>query len=192
MSRRCRPNGYDSRQHAALAACNFDTIYTTNFEHHIEEALRDSGRPARALARLGDFMDPCPRDTCRVIKFHGDIGAPETIVLTEAQFFDRFRLEAAPDQCLRADMLSKSFLFLGYSFSDVNIRYIWYRMDQMRRQGVGSGPVAPHMRCYWATFGAGLVQPQLLDQWHIDMITLDPNDKEGSVVELLNTLNTSP
>jgi hypothetical protein len=178
-----------SIQHKALAQCGFRTIYTTNYEHHIEEALRDAGKEAIALARLEDFMGCPSHGPCQVIKFHGDLDWPETLVLTESQYFGRFRLEAAPDQRLRADLLSSSFLFLGYSFSDVNLRYIWYRMDQMRREGKPPGHgLAPGRRCYWATFGAGLVQPVLLERWHIDVIELDPDDKSRSVVELLETL----
>ncbi|WP_437681124.1 SIR2 family NAD-dependent protein deacylase [Sorangium sp. So ce131] len=179
-----------SPQHKALARRHFPTIYTTNFEHHIEEALRDAGKEAIALSTFDDFARCPARGACQVIKFHGDLEWPETLVLTESQYFSRLRLEAAPDQRLRADLLSNSFLFLGYSFSDVDIRYVWYRMEQMRIEGAPPGAKrAPHRRCFWATFGAGLVQPALLEDWHIDVIELDPNDKTKSVVELLNALD---
>lgn len=178
-----------SPQHRALGRLALRRIYTTNFEHHIEEAMRDGGHKAEVLARLEDFMRPHDGDACQVVKFHGDLAAPETVVLTESQFFDRFRLEAAPDQVLRADLLGNVFLFLGYSFSDVNIRYIWYRMDRLRREGQPEDThVAPEQRCYWATFGVGLVQPSLLEKWHIDVIALDPRDKSRSVAELLDAL----
>ncbi|MGK4005735.1 SIR2 family protein [Sorangium sp. So ce1036] len=179
-----------SPQHKALARRDFPTIYTTNFEHHIEEALRDAGKRAVALARFDDFARCPTRGVCQVIKFHGDLDSPETVVLTETQYFSRLRLEAAPDQRLRADLLSHSFLFLGYSFSDVDIRYIWYRMEQMRLEGSSPGARrASNRRGYWATFGAGLVQPALLEDWHIDVIELDPNDKTKSVVDLLDALD---
>ena len=178
-----------SRQHQALAQRDFRTIYTTNFEHHVEEALRDAGKQAMVLPRLEDFMLPVAPGACQVVKFHGDLASPQTVVLTESHYFDRFRLEAAPDQRLRSDLLSNVFLFLGYSLSDVNIRYIWYRMDRMRRETQGrTGGAPPEHRCYWATFGAGLVQPRLLDAWHIDVIELDPKDKTKSVSDLLDAL----
>src|SRR5262249_20607111 len=149
--------------------------------HHIEEALRDARRKVEVLARLEDFMHPPRSGTCQVVKFHGDLEHPDTVVLTESQFFDRLRLEAAPDQYLRADLLGNVFLFLGYSFSDTNIRYIWYRMDRLRReQRTALVNRAPEQRSYWATFGTGLVQPRLLDAWHIDVIALDPRDKSKS------------
>lgn len=180
----------NSIQHQALSRCDFRTIYTTNFEHHIEEALRDAGKKAAVLTRLEDFMRPVEPDACQVIKFHGDLAHPDTVVLTESEFFNRLRLEAAPDQRLRSDLLGNIFLFLGYNFGDTNLRYIWYRMEQMRRENQAPGtPIAPEQRCYWATFGHGLVQPRLLEQWHIDVIALDPDNKSKSVVELLNALH---
>lgn len=181
----------DSIQHHALARRSFRTIYTTNFERHIERALGDFGKKAQTLATLEHFQDAISDDTCQVIKFHGDLEHPETVVLTESHFFDRMRLEAPPDQRLRSDLLGNSFLFLGYSFSDVNIRYIWYRLHQLRRERTGGAEpkVPPERQCYWATFGVGHVQPRLLREWNIKVISLDPSNKSKSVVDLLDALD---
>jgi hypothetical protein len=106
-------------------------------------------------------------------------------VLTESSFFDRMKLEGAPDQQLRADLLSNSFLFVGYSFRDTNIRYVWYRMNQMRNQKRPSGERPRARRCFFATQGVGPVQERLLDHWDIDVILLDPTDVNASVTALL-------
>ena len=178
-----------SAQHQALARLSLRRIYTTNFEHHIEEALRDAGKQVDVRVRVEDFMRPTQESVCQVVKFHGDLDHEDTVVLTERQFFERMRLEAAPDQHLRADLLGNVFLFLGYSFSDPNIRDIWHRMERLRRE-VRAAPEGSRkdQRSFLATFGAGLVQPRLLEQLHIDMIELDPRDKTKSVVELLDTI----
>ncbi len=183
----------ESVQHRALARLDFRRIYTTNFEHHIEEALVDAGKRVDVRVRVEDFMRPTEESVCQVVKFHGDleVGNEDTVVLTERQYFDRMRLEAAPDQCLRADLLGNVFLFIGYSFSDANIRDIWHRMERLRRdvrpRADGLAPVRLP-RSLMTTFGAGVVQPRLLEQLHIDMIELNPIDKPSSVVELLDTI----
>ena len=177
-----------SPMHQALAALDWRSIYTTNYDTHVEGALQDAGKRAAVLASFADFQRRREREACEVIKFHGTLAQPDTIVLTESSYFKRMALEAPPDQRLRADLLGNSFLFIGYSFSDTNIRYIWYRMNQLREQSQMGMKHAQARRCFFATHGAGLVQPDLLEQWNIDVIQLDPTDKSGSVAELLESI----
>lgn len=181
-----------SVQHRALAARAWRTIYTTNYDQHIERALREAGKEVTVITGLDDFARPSPTGAgaCEVIKFHGDLDAPDSLILTEDAYFRRLSLESAVDQRLRADLLAHSFLFIGYSFRDVNIRYIWHRMDRLRAsyRREGGGSVAPR-RCYMTSFGAGHVQPALLEAWSIDIIQLDPGDRARSVAHLLEALS---
>jgi len=181
-----------SATHQALARLDWRTIYTTNYDSHIEGALQDARRPHAVLASFEDFQASRPADACEVIKFHGTLAQRETVVLTESQYFQRMALESPPDQRLRADLLSNSFLFLGYSFSDPNIRCIWYRMHQLRLQSQAqqarAGGRERGRRCFFAAHNAGPVQPDLLEQWNIDVIQLDPSDIGRSVAELLQGL----
>jgi hypothetical protein len=177
-----------SKTHRALAHLGWHTIYTTNYDSHVEGALRDAGKKHVVRASLEDFQMQCEREACEVIKFHGTLADPETIVLTESSYFERMLLEGAADQRLRSDLLSNSFLFIGYSFSDTNIRYIWYRMHRMRQRKGGSASRSHRLRCFFATHGVGPVQPALLDQWNIDVIRLDPVDVNASVADLLTRI----
>lgn len=174
----------ESPQHRALAGLCWHTIYTTNYDRHIERALADAGCAADTVTRAGDFARRARGEACtQVVKLHGDIERPDSLVLTERHYFDRLALESAVDQRLRADLFGHSFLFMGYSFSDINIRYIWHRMQALREQEKASTPPA-----YLATFGVGLVQPTLLEAWNIHVIQLDPTDKTGSVARMLEAL----
>jgi hypothetical protein len=177
-----------SRMHLALAGLDWRTIYTTNYDSHVEGALQDAKKKAAMLASFEDFQLRREPGTCEVIKFHGTLAKPETIVLTESTFFQRMALESPVDQRLRADLLSHSFLFIGYSFNDLNIRYIWYRMHQLQRQGQGGARRPAARRCFFATFGVGPIQPELLERWNIDVIQLDPTDKDASVAGLLQCI----
>jgi hypothetical protein len=177
-----------SRMHLALARLDWRCIYTTNYDSHVEGALRDAKKKVAVLASFEDFQARREPGTCEVIKFHGTLTHPESIVLTESSYFQRIALDAPVDQRLRADLLSHSFLFIGYSFNDTNIRYIWYRMNQLRLQGQ-AGLRRPARRCFFATFGVGPIQPDLLDQWNIDLIQLDPADKVASVADLLQRIH---
>jgi hypothetical protein len=177
-----------SRMHLALARLDWRTLYTTNYDSHVEGSLEDTGRRVAVLSSFDDFQTRREPGTCEVIKFHGTLAKPDTIVLTESSYFHRIALESPVDQRLRADLLSHSFLFMGYSFNDLNIRYIWYRMHQLRLQGQAGARRHSTRRCFFATFGVGPIQPDLLEQWNIDMIQLDPTDKEASVADLLQSI----
>jgi hypothetical protein len=147
----------------------------------------DNGKKCVALASLADFLEPRELDLdCEVIKFHGTLSQQETIVLTESEYFSRMELEEAVDQRLRSDLLSNSFLFIGYSFSDPNIRYIWYKIHKLlhnqNRQGSKIRP------SYLISFGYNPIQNELLSKRNIKVISFDPSNKEETIGELLNEL----
>ena len=181
-------NRKNSPTHKALAELNLKTIYTTNYDTHIEGCLNDNGKNVREYASLADFVRAEDKNIdCDVIKFHGSLIEPETIVLTESKYFDRMSLEEAVDQRLRSDLLSNSFLFMGYSFNDTNIRYIWYKIHKLKKLQTGESKL--NLRpSYFVTFGNEPIQSELLKKWDIITINLDPLDPIVSLAELLNQI----
>ena len=176
-----------SALYKTLVSMEFKIIYTTNYDHHIEGAFIDAGKKINRIATLSDFVTSRTNLDCEIIKFHGTLEEPETIILTESRYFDRMALEEAVDQKLRSDILSNSFIFIGYSFNDPNIRYIWYRINKLREK---SSIKQPNPRpSYFVTFGTGPVQPILLEPWDIRVINLNPVDKTNNLNEFLELIN---
>jgi hypothetical protein len=66
-----------------------------------------------------------------VVKFHGDFNTPDQMVLSESQYMDRMRLESPMDFKLRADILGRAVLFIGYSFRDPNVNYIFHIVNRL-------------------------------------------------------------
>lgn len=117
-----------SEIHAELAKldlCNL--IYTTNFDDFIERSLSLHGRPCHVIAKEAD-MDANP-DALQVIKFHGDLNNPSEMVLSETHYEERLSLHTAMDYRLRADILNRAVLFIGYSFNDPNVAYLFRLMN---------------------------------------------------------------
>jgi hypothetical protein len=108
------------RELAALIKCR--TFYTTNFDNFIERAFSAHGR-AHAVVAVEAAMGK--RHECEVVKFHGDLDHPDHVVLTESDFDRRLSLSTPMDHRLRADMLGRVILFLGYSFRDPNVSYLF-------------------------------------------------------------------
>jgi hypothetical protein len=121
-----------------------------------------------------------------VIKFHGTFSDDASLVLTESSYFERLEFESALDIKLRADTLRHSLLFIGYSLSDLNIRYLLYKLHKLRRAVKRTGRYVP--AAFLTTFGTGEIQRTLLAQWGVSILELDPVDKTASVDAFLEAL----
>lgn len=121
-----------SSAHVELANLGAPQIYTTNYDEAIESALIGLNLPVNVVTLPRDIAT-ADHELTQVVKFHGDLRHDETLVLTESSYYRRMDLESPMDLKFRADLLGKSVLFMGYSFNDINIRMIWFRlMDMMK------------------------------------------------------------
>lgn len=115
-----------------ITQLNCNLIYTTNYEHSIEKAFEIKKKNYKRIIDVSDLISITPEIT-QIIKFHGDVIKDDSIVLTEEDYFRRLAFESPLDIKLRSDMLGKSILFIGYSLSDINIRLLIYKLDQLWR-----------------------------------------------------------
>lgn len=115
--------------HRAIVELGCDLIYTTNFDGFLEQAHRGMNRRYRRIRSVKDLVDLQPGRT-HIVKLHGDLDSPSTMVFTESSYFERLSFESPLDVKLRSDALGKSLLFIGYSLSDINIRYLLYRLQK--------------------------------------------------------------
>jgi hypothetical protein len=176
-----------SRAHALLVDLRLPVIYTTNYDRIIERAFELKGVAYHTVANIDDMAAAPPEtETTHVVKFHGTFSDDQSLVLTESSDFERLEFESAIDIRLRADILGRSLLFLGYSLNDVNIRYLLYRLHKLRKAARREATRAPS--AYLTAFGAGEIQRTLLAQWDVAVIELDPLDKTRSTVEFLESL----
>lgn len=118
-----------SRVHQLIVSLDFPMIYTTNYDAWLERAYEHYKRAYIKIANVGDLTKIKPGLT-QIVKFHGDFDDDSSIVLTESSYFERLDFETPLDIKLRSDLLGKSVLFIGYSLSDVNIRYMLYRLHR--------------------------------------------------------------
>jgi hypothetical protein len=79
------------------------------------------GRRYRVVVTLDDLSAASPGERL-LIKFHGDMSVPSSLVFGARSYAERMKVEGHPlDIKLRADLLGKRLLFIGYSFSDENV-----------------------------------------------------------------------
>lgn len=119
-----------SRVHQAILDLNFSTIYTTNYDRWLEIAYQRRKHSYVKVANVGDFTKVNDGAT-QIIKLHGDFEDDSSLVLTETNYFERLAFESPLDLKLRADSIGKAILFVGYSLSDINIRYLLFKLYRL-------------------------------------------------------------
>ncbi len=119
-----------SEIHRLIVELSFPIIYTTNYDRWLEKAYEAFGREYTKITNVGDVLKA--RDgVTQIVKFHGDFDDDESIVLTESSFFERLDFATALDIKLQSDVLGRPVLFVGYSLSDINIRYLFYKLQRL-------------------------------------------------------------
>jgi hypothetical protein len=117
-----------SENHRLIASLPISTVWTTNYDHLIEDAYAEAHKRPDVKKRPEDLAVSKPRSDVVVYKMHGDIDAPDEAVLTKEDYATFESTRALFSIQLRGHLVSKSFLFLGYSFSDPNLDYILARI----------------------------------------------------------------
>lgn len=136
MDREFHPSSIDigkSEIHRLITKLNASTIYTTNYDRWLEAAYDHYNLPYTKIVNVKDLLNVKEGST-QIVKFHGDFDEDNSIVLTESSYFSRLSFESPLDIKLRADVLAKSVLFLGYSLNDLNIRYLLFRLNKIWEQ----------------------------------------------------------
>ncbi len=173
-------SGYDEQISASsiyksIVELGFPIIYTTNYDHCLEKAFELRGADYKKIVRAADFVG-IDTNTTQIVKFHGDMSDISSIVLSESSYFSRFDFESPLDIKLRADMIGKSILFVGYSLSDVNLRYLIYKLDQLwKKGGSESSPQRPASYIYLSA--PNPIQQAVFERRGIHTIVGDSLDK---------------
>ena len=105
----------------------FSRIYTTNFDWWLERAFEHWKHEYHKIVRVSDIVGSRSGVT-DIVKFHGDFDDPDSLVLTESNYFDRLEFESPLDIMLRADAMGRPIIFIGYSLTDVNVRYLFDKL----------------------------------------------------------------
>ncbi|MEC8813488.1 MAG: SIR2 family protein [Pseudomonadota bacterium] len=121
-------NKAPTENHRILAKLPISTYWTTNYDRLIEEALKDGGKIPDTKYTNNHLATTKSRRDAVVYKMHGDIEHPDQAVLTKDDY-ERYTINFAPFvNALSGDLVSKTFLFLGFSFTDPNLDYILSRI----------------------------------------------------------------
>lgn len=171
-----------SKIHEYIAKANFPIIYTTNYDRWIEKSLSHYKMPYTKIVSVSDLTTVDSNST-QVIKFHGDFDDDNSIVLGETSYFERLEFETPLDIKLRADVLGKSVLFIGYRLDDINLRFLFYKLAKLWKNS-SNGNSRP--KSYIFSPRPNPIQETILEQWGIDVISSETEDLGYALGEFLS------
>jgi hypothetical protein len=113
-----------TKSHEVIARLSISTIWTTNFEKLIEEAFRAARRSIDVKVRDRDIATHKKGREAVLYKMHGDIARPDEVVICKDDYEKYVSKHPIFQSALEGDLLSKTFLFVGFSFTDPNLDYM--------------------------------------------------------------------
>lgn len=117
-----------TENHRILARLPIYTYWTTNYDNLIERSLEEAKRIPDVKHNLKQLAYPKPRRDGIVYKMHGDASMPADATITKDDY-ERYATDKTPFlTALNGDLLSKLFVFIGFSFSDPNLDYVLSRV----------------------------------------------------------------
>lgn len=118
----------ESDNHRILARLPLKTWWTTNYDKLIETSLRDAGKAVDVKDAVAQLATTRPGRDATLYKMHGDADRPNEAVVTKDDFERYERDRGAFTSALAGDLVSKTFLFLGFSFTDPNLEHVLARV----------------------------------------------------------------
>lgn len=117
-----------TENHRLLASLPLDTVWTTNYDDLLERAFEEEHKRCDVKRTVENLAITVPRRAVTIYKMHGDKSIPDKAVLTKEDYeaYDQHR--SLFSLKLKGDLIEKTFLFLGFSFTDPNIDYILSRI----------------------------------------------------------------
>ena len=171
------------RELAQLTNCPI--MYTTNFDDFIERSFGIHGRLHKAVA-IEAHMGISGKAT-QVLKFHGDWNHPDRMVLTESDYEKRMELKAPMDIRFRSDLMNRSVLFLGYSFRDPNVSYLF---RQIKEQFTALPNTDSGRRAYIVVEEPSQFERRLFQERNIEVVPIDGRNRSKQIAELLSQIRS--
>lgn len=114
--------------HKILSKLPIKTYWTTNYDTLIEDSLRNEGKRFDVKISKYNLSVTVPNIDSIIYKMHGDVSQPHEAVITKDDYESYNNNRQLFTTALQGDLVSKTMLFIGFSFDDPNLEYILSRI----------------------------------------------------------------
>ncbi len=109
--------------HSLLTQLPARIVCTTNFDNLLERAYQAAGHEVNLVVTASD-LHKWDETKVNVIKLHGTLDSPDSIVITETDYDNYPKTHGWCVTQLASLLATKTFLFVGYRMSDVDLRQV--------------------------------------------------------------------
>lgn len=128
-------NANTTENHKILAKLPIKNYWTTNYDKLIEQAIEEQSKRVDVKYTKKHLSITIPKRDAIIYKMHGDISSPDDAILTKDDYESYHVKMDLYLSTLKGDLLNKTFIFLGFSFTDPNLDYI---LSRVRLAGISS------------------------------------------------------
>lgn len=134
------------KAHKAFCNLPFDIVCTTNFDSLLEDGYKVVGKST--IAKIYETQLPlsCATEQVELLKIHGDINHPDTLVATEVDYDRYIKNHPLMVTYLTNLLITRTPLFVGYSLDDTDFRQI-YKIVQDRLGKMTKRPYTVQFKC---------------------------------------------
>jgi len=125
-----------SENHRILARLPIQIYWTTNYDRLLEKALIEQGKTPDIKKAQSDLTVNLPKRDAIIYKMHGDIETVSETVLTKHEYEDYNIKRELFSNAFKSDYVSRTFLFIGFSFTDPNLDYLISRIRTTLGQNI--------------------------------------------------------
>jgi len=151
--------------HLILANIPFSAYITTNFDRLLETALQDAKKSPFPIID-DDDISRMRHSSVPVIKFHGCITRPSTMIACEDEYIPILERNPIVDALLKTQLANKAVLFLGYSLEDQDFKTIFNEVkrtlgDRMPRGFAVVHSATDYQKAIWEKRGVTILECDL-------------------------------
>jgi hypothetical protein len=118
-----------TENHKILSRLPVTTFWTTNYDTLIEDSLKIANKVVDIKHEVKQLANTRPKRDVVIYKMHGDVYHPADAIITKEQYESYYKTHESFVTTLSGDLISKTFLFIGFSFTDPNLDYVLSRLN---------------------------------------------------------------
>ena len=119
----------ETENHQIISKLPVSSVWTTNYDHLLENSFSKENKVVDVKYANSQLLTTKPKRDIVIYKMHGDVSHPNEAILTKEQYEEYHRTHEPFITALTGELTTKTFLFIGFSFTDPNLDYVLSRLN---------------------------------------------------------------